>query len=102
MKSSVGRVLALIVILVIGAAAIYLVASNGGSKVVSQVAEANKPDSEGKSESKVVATGDQPRIQFEETVYDWGTVYQNDKVPHVFKFKNVGKADLVIENVKSS
>ena len=102
MKNSIGKGLALMVIIVIGLAAIYLVASNGGNNVVSQTAEVNKPKAEEETKSKVVATGDQPRIQFEETVYDWGTVYQNEKVPHVFKFKNVGKADLVIENVKSS
>ena len=102
MKSTIGRTFALVIILVIGVAAIYLVASNAGNKVVPSVTEGDKTDSEGKTVAKPAPTGPQPRIQFEELVYDWGKVYQNQKVPHVFKFKNVGKADLVIENVKSS
>ena len=39
--------------------------------------------------------------EYEQTVYDWGEVYQNKKVIHIFKFKNTGKADLVIDQVKS-
>ena len=102
MKSTVSRALALAVILIVGVAAIYLVASNAGNKVVPSVAEGDKAVAGGKADAKTVPSGPQPRIQFEETVHDWGTVYQNAKVPHVFKFKNVGKSDLIIEKVKSS
>ena len=50
-------------------------------------------------------TGDQsgtPDIEFAALEYDFGEVDQGDKVEHVFKFKNVGDADLVIDRVKSS
>ncbi|UCE17720.1 MAG: DUF1573 domain-containing protein [Gemmatimonadota bacterium] len=102
MKGTVGRIVALVVVVIIGVAAIYFVASNAGNKVVPPVAEGEKVSSGETAEGTVVATGPQPQIQFEEMVYDWGTVYQNQKVPHVFKFKNVGEVDLVIENVRSS
>jgi hypothetical protein len=102
MKSTVGRTVALVVILIIGVAAIYFVASNAGNKVVPAVTEGEKVSPGDTPEGQVVATGPQPKIQFEETEYDWGSVYQNQQVPHVFKFKNVGEVDLVIENVRSS
>ena len=50
-------------------------------------------------------TGDQsgtPDIEFTALEYDFGEVDQGDTVEHVFKFKNVGDADLVIDRVKSS
>lgn len=84
-------IIVLVVVLALGLAGIYFVASNGGNKVVA----------EGKPDSLAIATGPQPKIQFEKTVYDWGTVYQNEKVVHVFKFKNVGQVDLNIDKVKS-
>ena len=107
MKSTISRTLTLFVILIIGVAAIYLVASNVGNKVVPTTAEGEKTTTAGetvagKTIAKPSPTGPQPRIKFEETVYNWGTVYQNTKVPHVFKFKNVGESDLVIEKVRSS
>ena len=102
MKSTFSRAFVLGVILIIGVAAIYFVASNAGNKVVPTVTEEAEATSTGKTVAKPTPTGPQPQIHFEETVYNWGTVYQNTKVPHVFKFKNLGKADLVIEKVKSS
>ena len=35
-----------------------------------------------------------PKIEFEETVYDFGKVHEGEKVEHVFKFKNTGAKDL--------
>ena len=86
-----GKIVALVVIIAVGLTAVYLVASNGGHKVV----EVDKAD------SLTVATGPQPQIQFKETVFDWGSVYQMEKVTHVFTFKNVGQVDLNIDKVKS-
>ncbi|MBC6605303.1 DUF1573 domain-containing protein [Hymenobacter sp. BT188] len=40
-----------------------------------------------------------PQIQFEEMKYDFGSVKQGDIVEHVFKFKNIGTAPLVIANI---
>ena len=40
-----------------------------------------------------------PQIQFDEMKYDFGSVAQGGTVEHVFKFKNVGTAPLVISNI---
>jgi len=42
------------------------------------------------------------KIKFEEEFYDFGTVDEEDKVTHTFKFKNTGKVSLVITDAKSS
>jgi hypothetical protein len=43
-----------------------------------------------------------PRMQLEQSSYDFGTVVQGTAVKHVFKFKNVGTDTLRIEKVKTS
>lgn len=43
-----------------------------------------------------------PDIEFTALEYDFGEVDQGDTVEHIFKFKNLGDADLVIDRVKSS
>lgn len=45
-------------------------------------------------------TSAKPRIEFLETRYDLGEMYQNQEKSHVFKFKNTGSDTLTIENVK--
>ncbi len=42
-----------------------------------------------------------PNIQFERKVYDYGTVYQGEKVPCVYRFKNAGADSLIIGKVRS-
>ncbi|MGH2664385.1 DUF1573 domain-containing protein [Flavobacterium sp.] len=45
---------------------------------------------------------DYPKIEFEITEFDFGTINEGDKVEHVFKFKNTGKTDLVVLNAQAS
>jgi len=42
-----------------------------------------------------------PKVQFMETVYDFGTVKQESAVKHTFSFKNTGNSKLIIERVKA-
>jgi len=42
------------------------------------------------------------RIEFPETVFNFGSMYQDEEVTHLFTFRNVGKAVLNVERVKSS
>lgn len=49
-----------------------------------------------------VPTGPTTTIEFEETVFDWGTITQGDKVSYVFKFTNTGNEALLIKNAKGS
>lgn len=46
--------------------------------------------------------GKQPKIVFEEKEYDFGKIMGADKVEHVFKFRNEGKADLKIDKVNTT
>ena len=52
----------------------------------------------------VAAPADEPsaRIEFTETTFDFGAMYQNEEVTHLFTFRNVGSAPLKIGKVKSS
>ncbi len=43
-----------------------------------------------------------PTIEFEETAYDFGNIARGTEVEHVFKFKNTGKAPLVIVDATST
>jgi len=43
-----------------------------------------------------------PYITFEETSHDFGDIYQDDKVEHVFAFENTGTAPLIITHVQTT
>ena len=43
-----------------------------------------------------------PRVEFDETTFDFGTMYQQEDVSHSFVFRNAGAADLKIEKVRST
>jgi len=45
---------------------------------------------------------DLPVIEFDKEVHDFGKVYQGEKVTFNFKFKNVGKSNLLITRVNTS
>lgn len=45
---------------------------------------------------------DVPEFTFETEVHDFGTIVQGEKVAYAFKFKNTGKADLIITSAKGS
>ena len=48
------------------------------------------------------ATGKTPKITAVEGKFDFGKVKQGSDVIHVFKIKNAGDADLVIEKARGS
>lgn len=43
-----------------------------------------------------------PTIKFNEKEYNFGVVINGEKVSHIYTFKNVGKSNLLISNVKAS
>lgn len=43
-----------------------------------------------------------PEIAFAEEKFEFGDIYQGDKVEHIFKFENVGTETLVITNVQTT
>ncbi|GAB4284661.1 MAG: DUF1573 domain-containing protein [Marinilabiliales bacterium] len=48
------------------------------------------------------STDNLPVFDIAEKVHDFGVIIQGEQVTHVYKFKNTGKSDLVISNVKAS
>lgn len=42
-----------------------------------------------------------PAINFDEPSHNFGETYQNTKLKHSFKFKNMGTGELIIEKVKA-
>jgi hypothetical protein len=47
-------------------------------------------------------SADKPAITFEENSFDFGTIKEGTKVTHAFKFKNSGKADLIIGDARGN
>ena len=43
-----------------------------------------------------------PEIKFDTAVFDFGTILEGEQVSYVFKFQNLGKADLLIQKVETS
>ncbi len=43
-----------------------------------------------------------PKFEFQSEEHDFGKIQQGEKVSYVFKFKNVGKSDLIISDAKAS
>jgi len=43
-----------------------------------------------------------PEFEFENLIFEFGTISQGEKVPHSFRFKNIGKTDLIIAKVEGS
>jgi cytoskeletal protein RodZ len=121
MKKSRSKSILVVLVLAVGLLGICLVACNSGQKDATPQAKEEKASDKqaaekevapeqpaeekattaGQPDAKPVPSGPQPKIQFAETVHDWGTVYQEEKVTHIFKFRNTGKGELKIGNVKS-
>ncbi|WP_428225066.1 DUF1573 domain-containing protein [Flavobacterium sp.] len=51
---------------------------------------------------KKLKPGEYPKIEFDASEHDFGTINQGDKVEHVFKFTNTGKNDLYVMEVRPS
>ena len=46
--------------------------------------------------------GDLPKFQFETDIHDFGKAIEGEKLSYSFKFKNIGKTDLVIASANAS
>lgn len=49
----------------------------------------------------MLSCSEKPEIKFEYTQFDFGTIQQNVKVSHIFKFINSGKETLRIKDIKA-
>jgi hypothetical protein len=45
---------------------------------------------------------DMPSFEFENPIFEFDKISQGEKISHSFRFKNVGKSDLVINKVEGS
>jgi hypothetical protein len=82
----------------IAAIAILLAVScKNGNKNISGDIVKNPNTADGKGD-----TSSLPRFQFAEETHDFGKIMQGEKVSYSFKFKNVGKSDLVITDAHGS
>jgi hypothetical protein len=52
--------------------------------------------------NKTMKSEDYPKIEIENSDFDFGDITQGDKVSHVFKFKNTGKSDLTVLHAQAS
>ena len=53
-------------------------------------------------DSSMVDPKNPPVIEIEESVYDFGTISQGEKVKHTYFFKNKGKSPLIIHSAQGS
>jgi len=60
------------------------------------------PESKKKEEKKSPKKKKRAQIRFESTSYEFGRIKEGTKIDHVFKFKNIGDAPLVIRQVDVS
>ncbi len=63
------------------------------------IEEADKPSQPQSSAPEAQQT---TKIEFEESLHDFGRINKGDMVGHVFKFKNTGEAPLLIVDAKAS
>ena len=68
--------------------------SNASKKVDEEKAQ--------KAEMKTQQEKNFPTMEYEEEVYDFGTITAGETVEHEFTFKNTGDAPLVISNARAS
>lgn len=64
----------------------------------------NKENTNGSQDSTAVATTQEGagRMEFEEEVFNFGTIKEGEVVEHVFKFKNTGDFPVVLAQVSAS
>lgn len=62
----------------------------------------NAESANNSSNSTPVNKEDMPKFKFEKYVYDFGQIAEGQIVKHVFKFKNVGKTPLIIQNASAT
>ncbi len=70
--------------------------NNNDNKEISTEVVKNNKSANGSEEKPM------PKIVFEETTHDFGTIIRGEKLRYKFHFKNVGNADLVITKVSTS
>lgn len=85
---------------VLGLTFIAMLASCGSSETAKTSELVNNPAT-AQNEEGIIPVNDAV-IEFVSKEHDFGSVLSGDTVKHIFKFKNVGKAPLIIRNTAAS
>ena len=70
---------------------------NSDKAVISTDLIENPLTASGKSDTSTL-----PVIKFEKEQHDFGLILQGEKVSYTFKFKNIGKGELIVKDVSST
>lgn len=81
------------------AAGLFACSGNGNHKAGVGDIEKNTATPENPNGKK---TGPPGTPQFDQTVHNFGRITDGEEVQHKFKFKNIGKGELIIKNVQAS
>ena len=78
--------------------------SSGVAAVSKTATQPVKPSAAQTTPAPVAAApaGKTTSIKFDENSYNWGSINENDKMTHIFKFKNTGSNDLIISDAHGS
>ena len=74
----------------------------GASLVLVSLSGCTRDDKSAAPAQSSQAVSAQPNISFDKEVFNYGKVTEGDKVKHVFKVSNTGKAPLEIKRVRAS
>jgi len=85
-----------VLVLMLGIALTSCQNNNSTKQTISTNVVKNDKSAEGTTKN------DMAKMGFVETVHDFGKVIRGEKVSYKFKFKNVGKSDLLISKVSTS
>jgi hypothetical protein len=76
--------------------------SENADKIAQPVANSQNSAQSTSGEKPATNPEDFPKFQFDKTEFDFGEIKEGQVVKHIFKFKNVGKTPLVIQNATAS
>lgn len=73
-----------------------------GEIIIDKETNLTVPEGKAAAIRKTLKSDQYPKMVIENTDFDFGTITEGDKVEHIFKFKNTGKHDLYVTDVKPS
>ena len=107
-----NAIIGVLAVVVVGLVAFLVINSGGDSGADNQTAQATMNEShdghDHSQDNPLEVTSQEedntPKttVQFFETEHDFGTISQDQKVRHTFKFKNTGENPLIITNARGS
>ncbi|MFH2144006.1 MAG: DUF1573 domain-containing protein [Bacteroidota bacterium] len=91
-----------LILLFIYLSSLFIISCNPGNDKKNEDLSSDLINNPISAEDSNITTEGLPVFSVAESIHDFGVIIQGEKVSHVYKFKNVGKSDLIISNVKAS